>query len=252
MIKIRTFVKKIVPTKYHDRMRETYLWCRSLLFYGSKVICPVCNKSFRKFLTQKTRKLKARPNAVCPGCGVLERHRLLWLYLKTKTNFFIGTYKVLDVAPTYSLQKKFRRMKNLDYLSVDIESPLAMSKMDITNIDLPDNQFDCIICYHVLHHIPDDEKAMKELFRILKPGGYAILQHPVDLSNESEYILPREKMDGIFTRIYGQDYIEKLKRAGFNVKLDNYIYNLEDNVIKKYSLTKDEIIFLCTKGAELN
>lgn len=131
-----------------------------------------------------------------------------------------------------------------------------MIKMDITNINLPDNQFDCIICYHVLEHILDDKKAMKELFRILKPGGWAILQSPVDPNRDETFedpnVVSPEERERVFgqrdhVRIYGQDYKNRLERAGFTVKLDNYSRELGDNIIKKYGLMKDETIYFCSK-----
>lgn len=131
-----------------------------------------------------------------------------------------------------------------------------MIKMDITDINLHDNQFDCIICYHVLEHILDDEKAMRELFRVLKPGGWAILQQPVDPTRDKTFedpniVLPEER-ERVFgqkdhVRIYGQDYKDRLERTGFTVKLDNYTGELGDNIIKKYGLMKDETICFCTK-----
>jgi len=151
-------------------VRYIYITIR---YFGLRFKCPCCDGCFRKFLFFGA---KPRPNARCPRCGSLERHRLLWLYLRNKINFFSDHLKVLDIAPIHFFQKKCKKLKNLDYISADISSPIAMIKMDITDINLHDNQFDCIICYHVLEHILDDEKAMRELFRVLKPGGWAILQ----------------------------------------------------------------------------
>ena len=132
--------------------------------------------------------------------------------------------------------------------------------MDITNIILPDNQFDCIICYHVLEHISDDEKAMRELFRVLKPGGWAILQSPIDYMRDktfedSSVVLPRER-ERVFgqndhVRIYGLDYKDRLERAGFIVKCYNYVSELEDDAIKKYGLSKYENIYFCIKPRKL-
>jgi len=228
------------------------LW--SLLYIGNKFMCSCCNGHFRKFLPFG---VKPRPNAQCPRCGSLERHRLLCLYLKDKTNFFKDSLlKVLDIAPMYFFQQKCKTLYNLNYISADISSSIAMIKMDITNINLPDNQFDCIICYHVLEHIPDDKKAMKELFRILKPGGWAILQSPVDPNHDETFedpnVVSPEEREHVFgekdhVRIYGQDYKNRLEMAGFTVKLDNYSRELGDNIIKKYGLMKDETIYFCSK-----
>jgi SAM-dependent methyltransferase len=180
----------------------------------------------------------------------------LWLYLKKRTTFFDDYLKVLDIAPVEFFQQKCKSLPNLNYISADISSSIAMIKMDITNISFYDNQFDCIICYHVLEHISNDKKAIKELFRVLKPGGWAILQSPVDYSRkktfESPKIISQEERKRIFgekdhLRIYGQDYKDKLEEAGFVVKLDDFVKKLGDNLIKKYGLMKSEIIYFCTK-----
>ena len=115
---------------------------------------------------------------LCPKCLSLERHRLLWLYLKNRTEFFTAKLKVLHVAPEQCFFKTFRNMKNLVYLTADLESPLADMKLDIQDMPFPENEFDVIICNHVLEHVPDDRKAMHEIFRVLKKGGFAILQVP--------------------------------------------------------------------------
>lgn len=168
---LRALLKILIPRRYHPGAVDLYVRFRVLLYRGNRYTCPVCQGSFRRFLPYG---LRPRPNAQCQRCGSLERHRLLWLYLKERTDFFAHNLRVLDVAPMPVLQQKWRTLANLDYLSVDIASPLAMVQMDITDMKLPEQQFDCILCYHVLEHIPDDRKAMQELFRVLKPGGWAI------------------------------------------------------------------------------
>lgn len=247
---LRQLIKVLTPRKYRPRIKQI---CRSAFYFGNQFVCPCCNGHFRKFLTFA---VKPRQNAQCPGCDSLERHRLLWLYLKDKTNFFKDNLKVLDVAPMDFFQQNCKGLTNLDYMSADISSPTAMVKMDITNTSLPDNQFDCIICYHVLEHIPDDRKAMKEMFRILKPGGWAILQSPVDSSRDETFedpdMVSPEEQERVFgesghIRIYGLDYKNRLEAAGFSVKLDNYCRELEDDLIKKYGLLKDEPIYFCSK-----
>ena len=255
---LKSTLKKFIPERYHSLIQRIYFNLRSLWYIGNRFICPYCNGHFRKFLPFG---VKPRPNALCPRCGSLERHRLLWLYLKDRTNFFRDSLKVLDIAPMGSFQQKCKDISNLDYISADISSPIAIIKMDITNINLPDNEFDCIICYHVLEHILDDEKAMRELFRVLKPGGWAILQSPVDHKRDKTFEDPnivspnqRERVFGQkdHVRIYGRDYKDRLEKAGFTVKPDNYSRELGNNIIKKYGLMKDETIYFCTKPKPKN
>lgn len=189
MMLIKTILKKI------------YGKCKAVWYTGNDRLCPYCNGSFRIFLPYGEDGL--RPDAQCPGCGSLERHRLLWLYLHDKTRFFKDNLKVLDIAPMDIFQQKCKALPNLDYMSADLSSSLAMVNMDITDIKLPDNSFDCIICYHVLEHILDDVQAMKELFRVLKPGGWALLQSPVDVQRTSTFedehiVLPQDRL-----RVFG-------------------------------------------------
>jgi SAM-dependent methyltransferase len=121
-----------------------------------------------------------RLNSKCPGCGASERHRHLWLYLQNRTELFSEPLRVLHFAPEWIIQKKLRRSPNLDYVSADLDPHSALVKMDITNITYPDESFDVVPCSHVLEHVWDDRKAMNELQRILKPGGWAIVLVPID------------------------------------------------------------------------
>lgn len=243
---MKNIIKRIMPEKYHGFLKYIY---STIWFFGFRFKCPCCGGYFRKFIAFGD---IPRSNAQCPRCGSLERHRLLWLYLSNRTNFFAKHLKVLDIGPTNFLQKKFKRQKNLIYVSVDIQSPIAMIKMDITNLGFSDNQFDCIICYHVLEHIPDDKKAMLELYRVLRQEGWAILQTPVSIKCDKtiEYLNPKEgtSFEPIcHVRRYGQDYRDKLEEAGFIVKLDEYIKELGDDKIERYRLDKYETIYLCIK-----
>ena len=244
-------VKALIPEQYHPIVGEIYKICRSFLYIGNRYICPCCGWRFRTLLPYGNKK---RPNVGCPRCNSAERHRLLWLYLKNKTNFFSDNLKVLHFAPEYIFQKTLRFMSNLDYISADLNSPMAMVKMDITNILYEDNSFDVILCSHVLEHVVDDRKAMRELFRVLKPGGWGILQVPIlrDKTFEDLSIVSPEDRERIFgqkdhVRIYGRDYKDRLEEAGFTVKVDGYVRELGDDKIKKHGLSEDQDIYFCAK-----
>lgn len=219
----------------------------------SKFFCPCCEWHFPAFLTVG---VKPWPDAQCPICGSLERHRLLQIYLENKTTFFKDRLRVLDVAPIPSFQRRCKSLRNLKYVSADIKSPIAMLKFDITNIPLKEGRFDCMLCYHVLEHVPDDRKAMRELFRVLKPGGWAIMQSPIDYKRHKTFEDPhitspvdRELYFGQsdHVRMYGKDYRGRLQDAGFVVKVDDYARRLRDPTIKKYGLQKDEKIYFCKR-----
>ncbi len=250
---MKAWIRKVLPKKSFPVAQRIYHNMRSLFYMGNNLECPICGGHFRKFLTFG---VVPKPNAVCPRCTSHGRHRLLWLYLRDRTDFFRSNLKVLYFAPMNIFQHKMLKMKNLDYCSADIDSPLAMTKQDITDINIPDDSFDCIICYHVFEHVLDDEKAMKEVFRILRPGGWAILQVPIDQNRERTFEDPdvttpeeREKVFGHWehVRIYGLDYRERLAGAGFSVKEDRYATELDPQLARKYSIGTEEIIHFCTK-----
>ena len=221
---------------------------------GNKFIDPIDGRSFSKFLPYGY--VKQRENALSPSTFSLERHRLLWLYLKNKTSFFSKPAKVLHFAPEQAFYKKFRKLKHLDYTTTDLNSPIADVKADICNLPFDDNTYDIILCNHVLEHIPDDTKAMQELYRILKPGGMAILQIPQDLSREKTFedntITDPKERTKIFgqydhVRVYGKDYFNKLRSVGFKVEEVDYTNELTPEEVTKYALAKGEIIPVCYK-----
>ena len=221
---------------------------------SKRFICPCCERRLRKF---NPFGIIPRPNAQCPKCGSLERHRLLWLYIQHRTNLLTHHLKILHVAPEPVLQQKLSCLDNLDYVSVDLESSLAEVKMDITDIGYSDNSFDVILCCHVLEHVMEDRKAMKELFRVLKPGGWAILQSSIDTEREKTFEDPKvispEDRERLFgqndhVRIYGRDCKERLEQQGFLVETVSFARIFDIKSIKKYGLIIDEEIYYCTKS----
>ena len=237
-------------------IRLSYVIRPFLVLYlkGHTYTDPIDGKSFRKFLPYGYG--VQRPNVLSPSTLSLERHRLLWLYLKNETNFFTAPKKVLHFAPEQAFYKRFRKLSNLDYTTTDLESPLADVKADICNLPFQSNEFDVILCNHVLEHIPDDTKAMQELYRILKPKGLGIFQIPQDLNRETTFeddsITDRTERARIFgqydhVRIYGRDYFEKLRRIGFKVEEVDYTAQLTNDEINKFRLAKGEIIPVVSK-----
>lgn len=226
----------------------------SFLLKGKTFTDPIDNKSFSKFLPYGYE--TQRNNVLSPSTLSLERHRLLWLYLQNETSFFKTEAKVLHFAPEQAFYKKFRNLKNLDYTTTDLNSPLADVKADICNLPFGTNEYDIIFCNHVLEHIPDDTKAMQEIFRVLKPGGMAILQIPQDLNRaitfEDNSITDPKKRAEIFgqydhVRVYGRDYFDKLRAIGFRVKEIDYTNALSKEEVIKYCLALGEILPVCYK-----
>ncbi len=227
----------------------------SLVLRGNTYTDPIDGKSFSKFLPYGYE--NQRDNVLSPSTLSLERHRLLWLYLKNETNFFSAPAKVLHFAPEQAFYKRFRKLKHLDYTTTDLNSPLADVKADICNLPFNNNAYDIIFCNHVLEHIPDDTKAMQEIFRVLKPGGMAILQIPQDLNRETTFednsitdAKERAKIFGQYdhVRVYGRDYFEKLRTIGFTVEEVDYTNQLTKEEVIKYCLAVGEILPVCYKA----
>jgi hypothetical protein len=243
---LKQIAEHIVPKKYLRLAGMIALRTSAVLYGGNNVTCPCCQHSYKNFASYGYQK---RENALCRHCLSLERHRGLWLYIHEKTSLLKDQLKVLHFAPEHQFQELLKNAPNIDYISADLDMPTAMLKMDITNITFPDNTFDLIICNHVLEHVPDDAKAMSELYRVLKPGGWAIVQTPMSNKPNTEEDLTitdpkkREELYGQndHVRTYGMDKKNRLERAGFAVKLDPYLIELPQNIIDKYALIREDI-----------
>jgi predicted SAM-dependent methyltransferase len=223
---------------------------------GNKYTDPIDGKSFRRFLPYGYG--KQRENALSPSTLSLERHRLMWLFLRDDTDFFTSKEKIktLHIAPEQCFLDLFRKQKNLEYITSDLESPIADVKADICNLPFDDNSFDVIFCNHVLEHIINDTKAMQELYRVLKKGGFGIFQIPQDLSREKTFedntITNRRERAEIFgqydhVRVYGRDYFNKLRSVGFAVDEIDYTKKITREKLERYCLMKNEILPVCYK-----
>jgi SAM-dependent methyltransferase len=244
MKKLFKFILNTIPRPILIRLSYIARPILATALKGNTYTDPIDGKSFKNFLPYGYG--HQRNNVLAPGTLSLERHRLLWLYLK----------KVLQFAPEQAFYKRFRNQENLDYTTTDLYSPLADVKADICNLPFEDNAYDLILCNHVLEHIPDDTKAMQELYRVLKPGGMAILQIPQDLNRattfEDDSITDPKERAQIFgqydhVRVYGRDYFDKLRNIGFRVVEEDYTKKLPATDVERYCLAKGEIIPVCYK-----
>jgi len=234
------------------------IWLRPLIkiyYKGNRFTDPIDGSSYRKFLPYGYQKL--RPNALCPGTLSLERHRLLWLYLSRETDFLKKNLRVLHIAPEQVFYATFKALKNWDYTTTDLHSPLADVKADICALPFENEAYDLIFCNHVLEHIPDDQKAMKELYRILKKGGTLIAQVPLDENREATFeddsITDKKERTQIFgqydhVRIYGLDYYERLNAIGFDARGIAYLNSLSKEEIQRFGLPKAERIPVAVKN----
>lgn len=185
---LKKIFKIILNTIPRPLLIRLSYWARPILAWvlkGHNYTDPIDGKSFKSFLPYGYG--QQRDNVLSPSTLSLERHRLLWLYLKNDTDFFTAEKKVLHFAPEQCFLKRFKNLKNLEYTTTDLRSPIADVKADICNLPFKDNSFDIILCNHVLEHIPNDDKAMQELYRVMKPGGYGIFQIPQDLERAETF-----------------------------------------------------------------
>jgi len=253
--------------------KKVFLFGRLFYYHGSTVECPICNHGFRKMLpggfhAEVINKLEVigagyRLHNICPYCLSTDRDRLVFLYLKNRTQFFNISNRVLHISPEPSLYRVLKKATNLTYLmgtkyAEGSYYPAGISFFDLLSIPYPDNNFDVIICNHVLEHIEDDKQATSELFRVLKPGGYAILQVPI--SNKIEktiedftIIKPEERHEAFgqfdHVRVYGPDYKERLEAVGFFVtKQSPYTQEWNINHLTKYALNKKEELYIAHKS----
>jgi SAM-dependent methyltransferase len=218
-------------------------------FKGTKFIDPIDGNSYRRFLPYGYG--KSRNNALSPGTLSLERHRLMYLFLKNETNFFSDKLKVLHIAPEQCFLDRFKKLPNLEYVTADLYSPIVDVKADILNLPFENESFDVVICNHVLEHIQDDYVAMNELFRVMKKGGFGIFQVPMKNSLEKTYedknITSKEDRKKHFgqydhVRWYGMDYFKRLENVGFEVFPIKYYEKLGKENVQKFGLSQTEIL----------
>lgn len=233
---------------------EFILFFRALWFIGFRYRCPCCGWRIRAFTTGGL-SMHTRDMGYCPRCNSKARHRRDWLYLHQHTNIFSDDLRLFHVSPKYSLARKLSKRKNIHYFGIDLSHRRHVSTFsDITVCPFKTEAFDAVICIHVLEEIQDDRNAMRELHRILKPGGWAFITVPIRV-DEDTYEDPtitapgdRELAFGepAHVRIYGFDITQRLEESGFDVKID-YGKDINQNIKEKYGIIDDENIFLCTK-----
>ena len=244
---IRTFL----PKPLQEPALKLLRMIRKAVFFGSRRYCPICDSHVRLFRTNGSGR---RADVRCPVCGCVERFRFMWLFLDYRKDIFEAPQcRMLHFAPERIFEDRYRQIPAVEYISADLDPERAMVQMDITEIQYPDNTFDIIHCSHVLEHVPDDIRAMRQLCRVLKHGGCAIVVVPITAKQTFEdpsVTTPaeRERIYGQYDHLrrYGPDIEQRLNKAGFDVQCvrpQDFI-NTED--IARMRI-EDARIFLCRK-----
>lgn len=247
MKRIIKFFLRNIPRKYLQKV--VYFATNSIkVFYlGNKVECSVCKKHYRKFLPYGY--VHSRENALCPNCLALERHRLLWLYLKERTDIFKKDISFLHIAPELCFIESFRKQKNIKYTTADLESPWADIHLNVEDMPLEDESYDFVMANHILEHVDNLDKALSEIYRVLKKGGFAILLSPINPKRETTYEdktitdpLEREKHFGQkdHVREFGMDYALVLKKEGVEIVEDRFIETLDRKKVIRYALANPD------------
>jgi SAM-dependent methyltransferase len=252
--RVKRVVRGLVPYGRRAQLRALSNELTWRLYAGNAVECNVCGGRFVRF--RRWTSDIGRPALACPRCGSLGRHRVVWRYLQDEMGIGSKPLRLMHVAPEPGISAALQRLPGVDYLSVDHDSALAMQRVDITQIPYPDESFDAVICNHVLEHVGDDVVALSELYRVLRPDGWALLQTPVDDSREvtvedPTVTLPleRERLFGQedHRRLYGRDYPERLERAGFAVIVSDYARTLPEADCIRQRLDLRETVYVGLK-----
>jgi SAM-dependent methyltransferase len=242
-------LKAALPSRFKQSLRGAFLSISALVNVGSRVECPVCERHFRKFARFHGE------NVQCPGCGSLMRHRALLLYLRDVLRLLETQIDLLHVGPAEGMRRRLSALDSIRYLSVDIDPAVADLQADVTDLQFADNSFDFALCVHVLEHVADDRKAASELFRVLRPGGSALIQVPpsrLEVTYEDPSVTDPAERERVFgqhdhVRICGADYTDRLAEPGFRVELVDYVAQLEHQAGTRYGLRSGEPFYLCIK-----
>jgi len=219
-----------------------------VLHRGDARWCPCCDGTFDEFIDFRASGY-VYPRERCPRCGSLQRQRLLWLFLERETDLLTRPVRVLHVAPDYAFYRRLHAMRGVEYRTADLQrSPMVPARVDITAMGFDDTTFDLVMCSHVLEHVSDDRRALAEMRRVLKPGGLALLQHPIaDIARTDEdpaVTDPDERLrrwgQSDHVRAYGRDYVQRIEEAGFDVTVHAYQNELPQSLAERCRLDRSD------------
>jgi SAM-dependent methyltransferase len=245
--------RALVPSRCRQALKAGMRLIQARTHAGNSVTCPICGGSFSSFLRRHT-----TPNARCPGCGSLIRHRVLWLYLRDELNIGDRPTRLLHLAPERGIERRLRELPTIDYTCGDIDDAIAEERVDVVRMPYEDGSFDIVLCSHVLEHVPDDRTAIAEIHRVLRPGGRAIIIVPVKIERTEEFLdrSPKPAHPDGYRRIgphghvrkIGADYPERLRQGGFSVETVDHASSLLVADRARYGLVPQQPLFVCTKA----
>lgn len=253
MDSLRALAARGLQPAHRRALERAWLRVREPLHRGSRYACPCCGGRFRSLLRAGRRR---RPNARCPRCGSYERHRLLWLFLERRSELFRRPLRVLHVAPEPVFRTALRAVHGSGYVTGDLASPLADVRLDVARLPFASGRFDAVLCNHVLEHVRDDRAALAELHRVLRPGGVAVLQHPVKRSLAVTLEDPAVRSPEARRRLYGQadhvrrygrDFDDRVRAAGFSLDPVDYAAELGPEAVERHALRTGEPIPYCAR-----
>jgi len=255
MRRLISLLTRFIP---RHRLQEWSHWSilrLAFIYIGNRYEDPISGKSYRKMLPYG--RVTQRENALAPHSLSLERHRSVWMYLQRHTDFFTAPKRMLHMAPEYCYLRLFQKQANLDYVTGDLVSPWAEHHFDVHAIPFEDSSFDVVMANHLLEHVDRDRVVMGEFFRILKPGGWGILQVPIDYSNpdteEDRSITDPAELERLYwqsdhLRLYGhEDYPNRLRKAGFEVDVFDVIADLGSELAQRYCLGEERFVYVVKK-----
>lgn len=239
--RLKNIAKSIIPKSLIRKNEKLIRGVVSLAYRGSEYYCNICDTNLRKFVTLEN------GNRLCPNCGSLPRTRRLWELIRSD----LEGKTLLHFSPSSSMKQNIAKSDVKKYITTDYEDEFqAEEQYDIQNIELDDNSVDRIICFHILEHIPDDKKAMKELYRILKKEGLCYIQTPFkegEIYENESITTPEGRLEHFgqedHLRIYSVTGLkQRLEEAGFGVEVK--IFENDNNV---NGFEKQEIVLLAKK-----
>lgn len=245
-----------IPRRWLQRMAGWAVPVMGLLYVGRGRECPLCGTRRRRFLPYGY--VTSREDALCPHCLALERHRMIWLWIERNTDLMASRPRLLHIAPEVSLMRHFKRVYRgtEGYITADLESPLADMHFDVQHIPLESRSVDVVIANHLFEHVKDDRLAMRELYRIMRPGGWGIMVVPEDrglaTTFEDDTITDPAERTRIFgqydhLRVYGRDYDDRLREAGFEVERIAFAASLTKEERRLYAVGSDDLVVVRKK-----